>query len=254
MKNKKLKYGLFISFIVLATLVVGILFLNYCFRNKVLTSFVDYNNQQKKWVHKGFLKSGESYSSNRLIEILERGIEGVEIDVFYSESLDKFIVSHDFPIQDTIFLEEYLTPTANKLKYWFDLKNLKNVDVELVIKAFFNINKKFNLNNQFIIESKDASKLAMLTDEGFYTCFWIATPAKSDWFKYSYFSIKNKLSICYYDYSAISMPYYKYKSKEYNEYKHLPIQTWVDIETFNKDSLELLSDNNLKIVLIDNKD
>lgn len=254
MKNKRAKYGVFLFIIGLTVLIVGMLFLNYCFKNKALTSFVDYTNQQKIWVHKGFLKSGESYSNNRLIEILERGYEGVEIDVFYSESLDKFIVSHDFPIQDTIFLEEYLTSTENKLKYWFDLKNLKTADVELVSKAFHNINKKFNLNNQFIIESKEASKLGELSNEGFYTCFWIATPAKSDWFKYSYFSIKNKLSICYYDYSAISMPYYKYKFKEYDEYKHFPIQTWVNTATFKKDSLEILNDRNLKIVLIDNED
>lgn len=231
--------------------VIFIVIIDIQFDNQRLSPFFFQNQSHKFWAHKGYTHGNESYLTNHLQQALDDGIIGVELDVYFSTELQRLLVVHDFPIKDTIFLDEYLTPVGNKLKYWFDLKNLKTTDVNKVANAFLKLNKKFNLNHQFIIESKEANKLGKLSKQGFYTCFWVNTPDKKNLFNYYYRNFRNKYAIVFNHFNAISMPFYVYRTNEYNTYKHLPIHTWVDNKTLQIEKDSILNDDNLKIVLFD---
>jgi hypothetical protein len=237
--------GLFLSAIVFY------FYIDIQFDKQRLSPVFFQNPAHKFWVHKGYTKVDESYQNNHLQQALDDGIIGVELDVYFSAELQQLLVVHDFPIKDTIFLDEYIAPTGNKLKYWFDLKNLKNSNVNQATKAFQEINSRYDLNNQFIIESKEADKLGELSKQGFYTCLWMNTPNKKNLLNYYYRNFRNKYAIVFNHFNAISMPYYVYQSNEYNTYKHLPIHTWVDNKTLQNRKDLILTDDNLKIVLFD---
>lgn len=227
------------------------LYIDIQFDKQRLSPIFFQNQSHKFWAHKGYTSVNESYLTNHLQQAIDEGVIGVELDVYFSIELQRLLVVHDFPIKDTIFLDEYIAPVGNKLKYWFDLKNLKTTDVEQVTNIFFKLNQQFNLNLQFIIESKEANKLDELSKHGFYTCFWINTPDKKNLFNYYYRNFRNKYGIVFNHFNAISMPFYVYRTNEYNDYKHLPIHTWVDNKTLQMEKDSILNDDNLKIVLFD---
>lgn len=245
--------------ILLYVITIGILFvffigelINYKF-NKLEVSATFFNQaQQKFWAHHGFSKKGESYSVQNIEKAFEMGLKGVELDLFYCKDLNSFLVVHDVSEKDTLILDDVLNSVKIKGAFWFDLKNLNKDNSTQVIELLTTLNNKYELKNNYIVESKNAKQLNSLSEAGIYTCLWVI-PTQNKFFTNLYRWFKNKINLLLYNYSAVSMPYYYYAREGRELYGNFPIHTWISSKEFSNNKEVLLKDDKLKVVLFDRR-
>lgn len=241
---------IYFMIVVLILITIQVL-INFQF-SKIYHSDYFFNDSSNKfWAHRGYLENGESYNINYLSELVKLGFKGVELDLFYDHEIDNLVLAHELPIKRKILLIDYLQSSKNDLKYWFDIKNLSSSNKQEVKNILTDLDLKYDLNNQFIVESKNASSLSFLSSVGIYTCLWVNTPSKQNFMKFNYWQMRNKFNLFFHEFDAISMPYYIYSSGEFKDFHHFPIHTWVGKEKLKEDSLDIFNDSNLKIVLVD---
>lgn len=253
MRNKAIKIG----FIVFASLVVTVTFISLMvhikFLNKKATTTFFNDSSNKMWAHHGFSKVGESYHKNNIELAFKQNVKGVELDLFYDKNINSFMVVHDESEKDTLILNQLLTEIKVKKKFWFDLKNLKKENTSEIISLLQSINQKHQLNNNFIVESKNAKELNKLTKAGIFTSLWITIAQNNNLLANTYARFKNKLKLVLYNFNAVSMPYYYYLREGEKMYSNFPIHTWVNRAEYDRNKEEILNDNKLKVVLFDRR-
>lgn len=227
------------------------LYINVKF-SKLSKSTTFFNEAQNKfWAHHGFSKKGAPYAFKNVEMAFDRGIRGVELDLFYDETLCSFLVVHDMNEQDTLILDQLLSGLTTKGQFWFDLKNLKKGNSSQIIESLIKIEHKHELRNKFVVESKNASELNVLSQLGFFTCLWISTSQNENLIVEFYRNLKNKINLLNNTYSAISMPYYYYQREGKTLYGNFPIHCWVSPEEYEREKEVIIADDKLKIVLFD---
>jgi len=103
--NKAVKILIVLFLGLFLAAVIFIVFIDIQFDKKQLSPIFFQNQSHKFWAHKGYTTGNESYRNNHLQQALHDSVIGVELDVYFSTELQRLMVVHDFPIQDTIFLD-----------------------------------------------------------------------------------------------------------------------------------------------------
>lgn len=114
---------------------------------------------------------------------------GLEIDVYYVDSLETFLIKHDLDAVSNLTMDEWCDALDNvsRLGLWFDFKNLDERNGEAALQALISIRDKYHLNGKLYVESPQYQQLKAFRDAGFSTSFYIPYyyPALDDSVMYS---------------------------------------------------------------------
>ena len=151
-----------------------IIILIYLFQNNLMNKKV---NRKAILAHRGYWQTyNEQNTIKSVQEAIKRKFKGVEIDIFYDESISDFVISHD-PYDDPtnlLSLKQVLEldiPTY--FIFWLDLKNLSLKNAFSCRKKFIQYNKKFN-NIFMIVESSSYMGLLIVSSlSNIKTSYWI---------------------------------------------------------------------------------
>ncbi len=166
------------------------------------------------WDHRGLQAVNDS-TENTLISYdraLSLGAEGIEMDIFFDDSLSTFVVSHDKPYQlqrdsSILILEDVFEKYGRDIYYWLDLKNLKNSNLKKVESLLVDLLKKHSLSDKVYTESSNtwaAHKLSKNSQLNI--VLWIQYSSKKtliSWIKKLYYKTLISLS----DFSGVSRGY-----------------------------------------------
>jgi len=176
-----------------------------------------YNNCNKIWATRGLVTDGylEPASKGNTVESLllafKHNAKGSEIDVFFDPSLNKYIVSHDYPYNlkngKLLSLEELITKIGTDNFIWLDLKKLGKLSNSQVKMAVARLDQISNLNSfkeKLYIEGEDPVNLGYFRDSGFNTIF-DTQPLPQSYFISTF--VLNFYKIAYYfgDFTVMSM-------------------------------------------------
>jgi len=239
----------------LAVSIVGIV--NYKFNNYSVTNPF-YNGCYKVWGHRGYFKDYPENSIESFSEAFDRGAHGVELDIFFDNNLQDFIVSHYYPYNlvngKLLTLENVFSAVGNRGYFWVDFKQLDAVpDVDFVVDKMERLIKKFNLLDKVIIESTKGILLRKFSQKSIHTSYWIVFPPKGKLSPFRFIlRIKDFLYrslIGFSNFSAISMFHNHYNNYTKKTYSHLPIHLFI---VNDKDKLSKYIDYNaVKVILSD---
>lgn len=246
-----MKRVLIILFILFAIILTFFIVVQLQFNGLKSSPFFYKNQTQKFWAHHGYSLKGAPYSILDIQFAVNEGFDGVELDLFYSPELNTFLVAHHEPISDTLLIEDVLDVSGNLIHYWFDLKNLNSQNVGEVIIRLEELNELYQLQHHFMVESKDAKNLQQLTEKGIHTCLWLNSPRPQNFFRFHFWKMVNKITLVFYDYDAISIPYYIYKNKEYQDFYKFNTCTWLGNDMVDLYKNDAANNKQLKIILID---
>ncbi len=100
---------------------------------------------------------------------------GLEVDVHFVDSLNTFIIKHDFDEVSDRRLEDWFASLENrsKLGFWIDFKNLNQNNMMASAKEMARLRKVFSLNGMIIVESSNARCLKAFEDMDFRTSYYI---------------------------------------------------------------------------------
>jgi glycerophosphoryl diester phosphodiesterase len=129
------------------------------------------------WAHRGLHINHPQNSLEAFSAALKSGFEGVELDVFFYEDINQFIVSHDEPLSkqlDTFLtLESVFATFEDSLYYWLDLKNLNPKNYPAIKENLERLSSKYPIKEKLYIESANAIPLGKLAKAGFNTLYWV---------------------------------------------------------------------------------
>ena len=79
---------------------------------------------------------------------------GLEIDVYYVDSLETFLIKHDLDAVSNLTMDEWCDALDNvsRLGLWFDFKNLNERNGEAALQAMISIRDKNHLNVKLYVE------------------------------------------------------------------------------------------------------
>jgi glycerophosphoryl diester phosphodiesterase len=174
--RKTLSVGLALSII---TAVSFCIYVHVAFQNLQIQHEVPAS--KSTWVHRGlydnkvvFENTIASFDSAKKSDVYH----GIELDVFYIDSLKDFFVTHDFPNGyglPSLSLCEVLHRYQDSFYYWIDLKNLTSENKIELFNAFCNTfqKAKFTSSSKLFIESGNANALGYLASKKLNTIYWI---------------------------------------------------------------------------------
>ena len=113
------------------------------------------------WLHRG-----QNYSNNIedvFLKIDDQSWNGVEIDIFFSKQHNKFFITHDLPLNNSLQTLKDIFLINNK-KIWLDFKNLSDIPFSNLLKLRENL-KHIGYKNEIFIESQNFFKLKFLQSE-----------------------------------------------------------------------------------------
>lgn len=245
------------SALIVATMVVGFLVLTHGYQQISDKPF--YREPFKVWAHRGYLGETGQISENSIaaFELAgSRGAKGIELDIFYDDALNAFVVSHDKPYHlhngRVLRLSEVFDRFGTQFHYWLDFKNLKHLphaQIERAVTTMIALLEKNGIKQRVLIESQNPEALAPFANAGIRTSFWIGLDPESSAPSYWYNLFKIRYYLQRYAIPAISMDHNQYDTRLYDL---LPIQE-LYLFTVNDDARleELAKDPKVRIILSD---
>ena len=121
----------------------------------------------KVWLHRANDIAKAQYFQDKF--------DGLEVDVHFVDSLNTFIVKHDFDEVSDQRLEDWIASLDNrsKLCFWIDFKNLDKDNMRAASKEMARLRKTYKLKNWIIVESSDAECLTAFRKRKFRTSYYI---------------------------------------------------------------------------------
>ena len=113
------------------------------------------------WLHRG-----QNYSNNIedvFLKIDDQSWNGVEIDIVFSKQHNKFFITHDLPLNNSLPTLKDIFLISDK-KIWLDFKNLSDIPFSNLLKLRENL-KHIGYKNEIFIESQNFFKLKFLQSE-----------------------------------------------------------------------------------------
>lgn len=158
-KNKDMKLKILLITICISALIVG------CSNNN--NDRPRKNLNPKIWLHRANDTNKAKYFQDKY--------SGMEIDVFFDESRDTFVIKHDEGENSDITIEEWLSSIENPtdIGLWLDLKNLTSTNKNAIVSRLKLIRKEFNLKGKIYVESDNCDDLDVFKNEGFSTSYYI---------------------------------------------------------------------------------
>jgi hypothetical protein len=100
---------------------------------------------------------------------------GLELDVYYADSLNTFIVMHGGFDEVPIKLTDWFSSIKNRkrLGFWIDFKNLNESNMIPAAKELQRIRRTYHLKGMMIVESSNAQCLKAFNDRHFRTSYYI---------------------------------------------------------------------------------
>ncbi|MCC7028998.1 MAG: hypothetical protein IT257_01745 [Chitinophagaceae bacterium] len=146
--------------------------------------------QQQYWIHKGLFNNKTVFENTipAFDSAYRQHLSGVEMDVFYIDSINDFIITHDLPNRYQLAplrLSEVFLKYDTAFSYWLDLKNLNDVNKERITLKFKSLMTP-SLSAKVFIESANAAALGYLAAQKLNTLYWIQynrTNFIRKWFK-----------------------------------------------------------------------
>ncbi len=129
------------------------------------------------WIHRG-LYNGVTVFENTIAAFdsaKSKGLRGIELDIYYIDSINDFIVTHDIPNTyglPILLLSDVVKRYDTSFYYWFDLKNLCTENQEQIANRFKAITP-LPVRKKVFIESGAAKPLGYLATLGFNSIYWI---------------------------------------------------------------------------------
>ena len=161
----------------------------------------------KVWLHRANEIAKAQYFQDKY--------SGLEVDVHFVDSLQTFVVQHDFGANSKLRLEDWFTSLEkrSKLSFWIDFKNLDYGNMEASAKEMARLRKVFNLKKMIIVESSNAGCLKAFDDLGFRTSYYIpyAYPNKMKHRKLQAFTDRIRDSVKKYEIKTISGYFFQYQ-------------------------------------------
>ncbi len=114
-------------------------------------------------------------------ELLELGIQSLEVDIHYDSETDRYRVGHDAG-QTNGTLEEYLTLTRlpEVKKLWLDLKNLSKKNCLAALTRLEVVESRASIKHRSILESSDKSScLRSFRERNWYTSYYLPDQTSS---------------------------------------------------------------------------
>ncbi len=112
-----------------------------------------------------------------LYEMVAKGFRGIECDLVFNDSL--FEVGHggeEYMSRNS--LEDYLASSVgDSLRFiWLDLKNLRNDNIDRIVKRLLFLDQSFGIKHRVLVESDSKTDvLAKISAAGFNTSYYLPT-------------------------------------------------------------------------------
>lgn len=206
------------------------------------------------WSHRGIVS--DSLKENTIKAFAaskDGGATGIEVDVFWIDSLQECIVMHDMDtssnLRDMLNLTDVVIRFKDSLKYWIDLKNLTNKNAPLLKQYFQKLVQQQASKAKVCVESGNADALASIKTASIQTIYWIqfnrSNPIRK-WLKLKY--LKRKIANAQFDGYSVAV---KLFDPDYQEYfSGLP--TYLFHGTYKQYKKLCLNDSfNIQVVLVD---
>lgn len=106
--------------------------------------------------------------------------DNIEVDVVWRDTF--FDVTHDVQVSYNLPLESYFDKLGeDNGKMWIDIKNLNNSNVAAITRRLDSLAASYSVNkNQLIVESPAVEALDYLSDNGYYTSYYVNFPNPYD--------------------------------------------------------------------------
>ncbi len=159
----------------LLILTACVILIKYAFRTKTYQKAG--HPAHAHWIHRGLYDNKMVFENTiaAFDSARKMNITGIELDLFYIDSLHNFYVTHDLPNGfglPPLLLSEVIEKYDTSFSYWFDLKNLTEENMERIHFGLLEIVPGEVLKKVFI-ESAEADALGYLAESGFNTIYWI---------------------------------------------------------------------------------
>lgn len=180
------------------------------FQNKKMKSF---SFGDKNWIHR-------RNSIEELEQSLKEGYKGIECDVFYIVSEDRFYISHDWPLQTKVDLEDYLKLLrGTDVKLWLDFKNASLGNISSLVHKLKELESKYSFTDRYFIEAQDLTHQVVLSWYGINSVLWLSHHTKS---RISFLrNFLNRLAVTSGDFIAVSFAMNTYQNQEIETYSHI---------------------------------
>jgi hypothetical protein len=216
--------------------------------------------KNKTWVHK--------VNTLQKLNSVNDKFVGVELDIFYVDSLNVLDIYHPPEKSNNLFFESYLINDKINYKYWLDLKNLTVANQLKIIQRLNYLVNAYKLNkSSIIIESTKSNLLKLFSDNNFITSYYLPSELyrtdKEELLKKCEII---KVNINNYSTNFISTNYLDYSIIK-KEFPKKEILTWIiddnpKINSFKnlrkslskfKHRLKVFRDKKVKVVLVKQK-
>ncbi|MGM9841031.1 MAG: hypothetical protein ACI31D_02375 [Candidatus Limisoma sp.] len=209
-------------------------------------------HKDKLWLHRcnSIEKLNEKYGD----------YTNVEVDVCFRDTV--LDVTHDLDKSFGLSIEEYFAFFARREgKMWLDVKNLTSANRDSVLAELTRLTKRYGVDrSRLIVESHNHLSLRKLTQEGFYTSYYVDFPPPPD-------LSADELNRCVDtlravadsgDVRAISFPGWWYSTISKRLDRDIDLLTWEHRKTqlvffLIPGTDAMLNDNRLKVILIKDK-
>ena len=242
----------YLNLTLIALIMIVIVFFSYQnYKFSQLKYRFNQQNDMEIWAHRGI--TSDSIAENSIAAFSnasDLGFKGLEIDVFYSDRIDMFIVSHDAIKEGTYFtLEKALEELKDRnLGYWLDFKNSvflggKDAITEKSIRRLKLLQDKYNLTRLYV-ETKSIVFANDLHQNGVKSIYCITSETDNFFDMFQEMSLLN-----IYEFDALTFDYTKISKKLASKMTGIPIFTY----TINdkNDFLKISQYKNVQVVLSD---
>lgn len=177
-------------------------------------------------------------------------VRGIEVDVFFDSTSNKFYVCHDFPCpKNSLTLKNILESLPLKTYIWIDFKNLTLSNAQKSLNHLASIlqasDKEFS---QVIVESRNAFALSSFRDKKLLTALWPDLSTKSSIFYLRLLFYKAIMWVYKFDFISAYYTAYEEMNKAY--FKSWPTLVF----TINDDKIidDFKNYKNINAILTDN--
>ena len=181
---------------------------------------------------------------------------GLEVDVHFVDSLNTFIVQHDFGANSKLHLEDWFASIDNRsnLGFWIDFKNLDYSNMKAAAKELARLRKTYKLKGIIIVESSNAGCLNAFDDLKFRTSYYIPFeyPDRIGEEKLQKLTDNIRDKIEKYDLTTISGYFFQYQfmKDSFPEMRKLIWYELYDPEVRSKYIREVNEDANTDVILV----
>jgi len=235
-------------------LIVTIFFLYQNYKFSQIKNRFEPGTGLEVWAHRGIASDTLKQNSiDAFLNASNMGFKGVEIDVFYSDKIDMFIVSHDALTEGKYYtLEKIFDELRNcKLGYWIDFKNSvflggNDAVTEKSISRLKFLRDKYKLTRLYV-ETKSIVYADDLHRNGVKSVYCITSDTES------FFDLFHEMSLLsIYKFDALTLDYEKISKNFTSKMRGIPIFTY----TINdkNDFIKLSEFKNIQVLLSDDPD